>query len=125
MYAGQARSGVPSQHPSERASQVSLIDGTVPLRHALEGQLGVLEFVDNDAHIAALAEASRDELELVARHLVMFTVGTHVGGGLVPGDGSTAVRRERPRAAAGHTATCVLRHGGSSGEGQLPSAARR
>jgi hypothetical protein len=29
----------------------------VPLRHALEGQLGVPVFVDNDAHVAALAEA--------------------------------------------------------------------
>jgi glucokinase len=74
----------------------------VPLRHALEGQLGVPVFVDNDAHVAALAEAHDDELELVARHLVMFTVGTHVGGGLVLGGriyrGSTGAAAE-----LGHT----------------------
>src|SRR5918999_3554871 len=57
----------------------------VPLRQVLEERLGVPVFVDNDAHVAALAEAHDEELELVARHLVMFTVGTYVGGGLVLG----------------------------------------
>src|SRR5207244_3217176 len=41
--------------------------------------------VDNDANVAALAEAHDEALELVVRHLVMFTVGTGVGGGLVLG----------------------------------------
>jgi glucokinase len=51
----------------------------------LEERVGVPVFVDNDAHVAALAEAHDEGLVLVARHLVTFTVGTHVGGGLVLG----------------------------------------
>jgi glucokinase len=57
----------------------------VPLRQVLEERLGVPALVDNDANVAALVEAHDEELELVARHLVMFTFGTHVGGGLVLG----------------------------------------
>ncbi len=55
----------------------------VPLREVLREQLGVPVFVDNDATCAALAEAYDDAGTLVARHLVMFTVGTGVGGGIV------------------------------------------
>jgi len=57
----------------------------VPLREVLREQLGVPVFVDNDATCAALAEAYDDAGLLVARHLVMFTVGTGVGGGIVIG----------------------------------------
>jgi glucokinase len=42
-------------------------------------------FVDNDANVAALAEACDDSGRLVVDNLVMFTVGTGVGGGLVLG----------------------------------------
>lgn len=55
----------------------------VPLREVLREQLGVPVFVDNDATCAALAEAYDDAGTLVARHLVMFTIGTGVGGGIV------------------------------------------
>lgn len=54
----------------------------VPLRHLLTDRIGLPVFVDNDANVAALAEA-HDAGELVTRHLVMLTVGTGVGGGLV------------------------------------------
>ncbi len=57
----------------------------VPLRAALGERLGVPVFVDNDATVAALAEAHDENLELVAHNLVMFTVGTGVGGGIVLG----------------------------------------
>jgi glucokinase len=57
----------------------------VALREVLREQLGVPVFVDNDATCAALAEAFDDDGALVARHLVMFTVGTGVGGGIVIG----------------------------------------
>ena len=54
----------------------------VPLREELGQRLGVPVFVDNDANCAALAEA-----QLVpdppAQHLVMLTLGTGVGGGVV------------------------------------------
>jgi glucokinase len=54
----------------------------VPLRRVLSDRLGLPVFVDNDANVAALAEA-HDGAGLTTRHLVMFTVGTGVGGGLV------------------------------------------
>jgi glucokinase len=54
----------------------------VPLRKLLTDRLGLPVFVDNDANVAALAEAHDGE-RLVARHLVMLTLGTGVGGGLV------------------------------------------
>jgi glucokinase len=57
----------------------------VPLRRVLEERLGVPVFVDNDATVAALAEAHDDELSMVSRNLVMLTVGTGVGGGLILG----------------------------------------
>jgi glucokinase len=51
----------------------------VPLREELGGRFGVPVFVDNDANCAALAEA-----HIVGeRHLVMLTLGTGVGGGVV------------------------------------------
>jgi glucokinase len=55
----------------------------IPLREVLRERLGVPVYVDNDATCAALAEAYDDGGALVARHLVMFTVGTGVGGGIV------------------------------------------
>ena len=55
----------------------------VPLREVLRERLGTPVFVDNDATCAALAEAYDEGGEPVARHLVMFTVGTGVGGGIV------------------------------------------
>jgi glucokinase len=57
----------------------------VPLRDVLGERIGVPVFVDNDATVAALAEAHDEELRMVARDLVMITVGTGVGGGLVLG----------------------------------------
>jgi glucokinase len=51
----------------------------VPLRDMLRERLEVPVFVDNDASVAALAEAH----DCGARHLVMLTVGTGVGGGVV------------------------------------------
>jgi len=45
-------------------------------------RLGLPVFVDNDANVAALAEAHDGE-RLVTHHLVMLTLGTGVGGGLV------------------------------------------
>jgi glucokinase len=55
----------------------------IPLREVLRERLGVPVYVDNDATCAALAEAYDDDGSLIARHLVMLTVGTGVGGGIV------------------------------------------
>jgi glucokinase len=54
----------------------------VPLRKVLGERLGLPAFVDNDATVAALAEASVDG-EIAIENLAMLTVGTGVGGGLV------------------------------------------
>jgi len=69
---GTARSGV----------NVPLVG--VALRELLTERVGLPVFVDNDANVAALAEA-HDGGRLVTEHLVMITVGTGIGGGLVLG----------------------------------------
>jgi glucokinase len=66
-------------------SSVNIPLTDVPLRQVLGERLGVPVFVDNDATVAALAEAHDPELRLVAHNLVMLTVGTGVGGGIVLG----------------------------------------
>jgi glucokinase len=55
----------------------------VALRKVLGERLGVPVYVDNDATVAALAEAHDLDLKLVSRDLVMITVGTGIGGGIV------------------------------------------
>ena len=80
--------GVPSVVEFETGRVVSSVNvplADVPLRHVLGERLGVPVFVDNDATVAALAEAHDEDLQLVAHNLVMITVGTGVGGGLVLG----------------------------------------
>jgi glucokinase len=74
----------------------------IPLRAVLRERLGVPVYIDNDATCAALAEAYDDDGRLVARNLVMFTIGTGVGGGIVIGG---RVMRGATGAAAelGHT----------------------
>jgi glucokinase len=54
----------------------------VPLRELMTDRVGLPVYVENDASCAALAEAFRDG-RMACPHLVMFTVGTGVGGGLV------------------------------------------
>jgi glucokinase len=54
----------------------------VPLGKELSNRVGVPVYVDNDANCAALAEAHFVEGG-PANHLVMFTLGTGVGGGVV------------------------------------------
>jgi glucokinase len=56
----------------------------VPLRALLTERCGLPVYVDNDASCAALAEAFSGG-RIVSDNLVMFTIGTGVGGGLVLG----------------------------------------
>ncbi len=87
--AGEARAvgvAIPSviEFATGRArSSVNVPLQDVPLRDILRERLRRPVYVDNDATCAALAEAYDDEGALVARHLVMFTIGTGVGGGIV------------------------------------------
>jgi glucokinase len=79
--------GVPSQVDAASGTALASVNVPftgVPVRAALGMRLGVPVLVDNDANCAALAEA-----QLVpqppARELVMLTLGTGVGGGIVIG----------------------------------------
>jgi glucokinase len=77
--------GVPSQIEWATGSVLASVNiplEGVPLRQELESRLGVPVYVDNDANCAALAEAQITEGG-PARYLVMLTLGTGVGGGLV------------------------------------------
>ncbi|HTP21068.1 MAG TPA: ROK family protein [Solirubrobacteraceae bacterium] len=80
--------GVPSIVEFDTGTVVSSVNiplKDVSLRSVLGERLGVPVFVDNDATVAALAEAHDAELRLVAHNLVMITIGTGVGGGIVLG----------------------------------------
>jgi glucokinase len=63
-------------------SSVNIPLKDVPLRELMTERLGLPVYVENDASCAALAEAFRDG-RMACPHLVMFTIGTGVGGGLV------------------------------------------
>jgi glucokinase len=78
--------GIPSvvEFATGRArSSVNVPLQDVALRAVLSERLGLPVFVDNDATVAALAEAHDEHGRLDADSLVMFTVGTGVGGGIV------------------------------------------
>jgi glucokinase len=80
--------GVPSIVDFETGRVVSSVNvplADIPLRRVLGDRLGVPVFVDNDATVAALAEAFDEQLRPVAQNLVMLTFGTGVGGGIVLG----------------------------------------
>ncbi len=85
MRSGSACPSVVEFETGRVVSSVNVPLADVPLRQVLGERLGVPVFVDNDATVAALAEAHDESLELVAHNLVMLTVGTGVGGGLVLG----------------------------------------
>jgi glucokinase len=77
--------GMPSQIDFASGTVVASVNiplAGVSLRDELSGRLGVPAYVDNDANVAALAEAHLVEGG-PARHLVMLTLGTGVGGGVV------------------------------------------
>jgi glucokinase len=61
---------------------VNLEISDVPLRDLMQERLGLPVFLDNDANVAALAEylfgAGRG-----AQNMVMLTIGTGIGGGLI------------------------------------------
>jgi glucokinase len=92
----------------------------LPLKSVLEERLDLPVFVDNDANCAALAEAF-DGAKLTARELVMITVGTGIGGGLVLGGriyrGATGAAGE-----IGHTLIGAALEHGAPPLGSFPQA---
>jgi glucokinase len=79
--------GVPSVVDFETGrirSSVNIPLRDVPLRELLTERVGLPVYVDNDGSCAALAEAF-DDGRLTCPDLVMFTIGTGVGGGSVLG----------------------------------------
>jgi glucokinase len=79
--------GVPSQIEYATGTVLSSVNiplTGVPLREELGRRFGVPVFVDNDANCAALAEAQVVP-DPPADSLVMLTLGTGVGGGVVIG----------------------------------------
>ena len=77
--------GLPSIIDSATGSvrhSVNLPLRNVPLRATLSERCGLPVYVENDASCAALAEAQVAG-QIVCENLVMFTIGTGVGGGLV------------------------------------------
>ena len=76
--------GMPSQIEYATGTIVSSVNiplTGVPLREELGRRFGVPVYVDNDANCATLAEAE----EVGTGELVMLTLGTGVGGGVVTG----------------------------------------
>jgi glucokinase len=74
--------GVPSQIDFASKTVVASVNiplAGVALGQELERRLQIPVFVDNDANCAALAEAEHHDCQ----YLVMYTLGTGVGGGLV------------------------------------------
>ena len=87
------RTGRPDAVGIGMPSQIDFATGTIvasvnipfeefPLGVELRRKLGVPVFLDNDANCAALAEA-QFMTDAPAQHLVMLTLGTGVGGGVV------------------------------------------
>ena len=77
--------GVPSQVAFATGTALASVNiplEGVPLREELGKRFGVPVFVDNDANCAALAEAQLVD-DPPAQHLMMLTLGTGVGGGVI------------------------------------------
>jgi glucokinase len=102
-------------------SSVNLHMEDFDLRGVLQDRLGLPVFVDNDATLAAVAEAFDEGGRALVQNLVMFTVGTGVGGGLVLGGkvyrGSTGAAGE-----LGHTLVGASLGDGAPRPGKFPQA---
>jgi len=77
--------GIPStidQRKGQAIDSVNIPLSDVPLRDRLRDRFGIPVAIENDANAAALAE-HRLGAGRGSRHLVMLTLGTGVGGGLI------------------------------------------
>jgi glucokinase len=111
--------GVPATIDQEKGVAVSAVNlplADLPLRDLVAERVGLPVFLDNDANVAALAEhlygAGRG-----GDHMVMLTIGTGIGGGLILNGelyrGSTGAGAE-----LGHT---VIQADGPPCQGNCPN----
>lgn len=111
--------GIPATMDHDRGVAVSAVNlplSDLPIRDLIEARVGLPVFVDNDGNVAALAE----HLYGVAEgkpNIVMLTVGTGIGGGLILGGeiyrGATGAGAE-----LGHT---VIQADGPPCQGNCPN----
>jgi glucokinase len=91
----------------------------LPLRALLTEKAGIPVYIENDASCAALAEAFDEDGTLVCPNLVMLTVGTGVGGGMV--FNGRLYRGATSAAEVGHTVIGLdLEEGAPEPEGRHP-----
>ena len=100
----------------EAVSAVNLPISRVPIRDYLVEQLGLPVYLDNDANLAAFAE-QRAGAARGARHVVMLTVGTGIGGGVIV-DGRVYRGGSGSGAELGHM---VIADGGPDCQGTCPN----
>lgn len=77
--------GIPCTIDRERGIAISAVNLPIvdlPIRDLMRERIGMPVFVDNDANVAALAE-HRMGAARGARNVVMLTLGTGIGGGLI------------------------------------------
>jgi len=101
------------------AHSVNIPLADLPLRELLSDKAGIPVYIENDASCAALAEAFDEDGRLVCPNLVMFTVGTGVGGGMV--FNGRLYRGATSAAEVGHTVIGLdLEEGAPVPEGKHP-----
>jgi glucokinase len=79
--------GIPATIDHDRGIAVSAVNlplAELPIRDLVEKRVGLPVFVDNDANVAALAEFLYGAAQGMP-DIVMLTVGTGIGGGLILG----------------------------------------
>ncbi len=77
--------GLPSTIDRARGVAITAVNlpiTDVPIRDLMTERLGLPVFIDNDANVAAIAE-HRFGVARGARNVVMLTIGTGIGGGLI------------------------------------------
>jgi glucokinase len=99
-------------------SSVNLHLENFDLRGVLQDRLDLPVFVDNDATVAALGEAFDDGGRALVQNLVMFTVGTGIGGGLVLG--GRVYRGSGAAGELGHTLVGASFDEGTPASGRFP-----
>ena len=80
--------GIPCTIDQEKGMAIAAVNlpiTDVPIREEIGERAGIPVFIDNDANVAALAE-HRFGAGRGAHYLVMLTIGTGIGGGLILDD---------------------------------------